>query len=52
MTPSSQLARGARKPARKTPPMAGVWMKYANMNWLTMSGARGHDRRTTVLPTT
>src|SRR5436190_15749036 len=32
MTPSSQLARGARNPAMKTPPMAGVWMKYANMN--------------------
>ena len=28
ITPSSQLARGARKPAMKTPPMAGVWMKY------------------------
>ena len=32
IAPRSQLARGARKPAMNTPPIAGVWMKYANMN--------------------
>ena len=32
IAPSSQLERGARNPARKTLPIAGVWMKYANMN--------------------
>src|SRR6476660_5540064 len=35
MTPSSQLARGARKPAMNTPPMAGVRMKYWYMNALS-----------------
>src|SRR3954466_1567664 len=34
ITPRSQDARGARKPAMNTLPIAGVWMKYANMNWL------------------
>ena len=45
MIPSSQLARGARNPARKTPPIAGVWMKYANMNWVTMSSPFGDRER-------
>src|SRR3954471_2368014 len=34
MTPSNHDARGARNPAMNTLPIAGVWMKYANMNWL------------------